>query len=88
MGEPELHLRWERDPVVRDRARSIKSLLDWPVVDKLHLVGHANMRSFLINARVIEMTAAWWCEQVEEAQSVRIETIRKEGRLQSISCSS
>eukprot|EP00435_Cladocopium_sp_Y103_P038929 s2152_g10.t1 len=69
---------WEDKSLIRDRARSLKKLLDWPTVNGVHLVGAPSKRAFAMNQNIMELTAQWWVPQRDYPESVQIALIRAE----------
>ena len=76
-----LHRLWEDKSLIRDRARSLKKLLDWPTVNGVYLVGAPSMRAFAMNKDILDLTAQWWTPQRDYAESVQIALIREEAGL-------
>ena len=76
----ELHVMWEHDAVTRERARVVQALMQWPTVHGRQLLGVPSKRSFLMNTRVLEISARWWCPQVEDPQTAQIPKIKEQAR--------
>ena len=64
---------WERNGLIRDRSRSQNCLLEWP---EPRLVGAPSMRAFSMNRTILEITARWWCPQVDLPETVSVVDIR------------
>ena len=69
---------WEREDLVRERARAEHRILVWP---EPHLVGAPSLRAFSMNRVIIELTAQWWAPQCDQPESLQIATIREEASL-------
>ena len=73
-----LHRMWEDKSLIRDRARSLKKILDWPTVNGVYLVGAPSKRAFAMNKVILDLTAQWWTPQRDYPESVQIALIREE----------
>lgn len=69
-------MRWENCAMIRERTRSLKKLLDWPIVAGHYQVGAPSARAFAMNKVILDITAEWWCPQRDYAESVQIRSIR------------
>ncbi|CAL1129598.1 unnamed protein product [Cladocopium goreaui] len=69
---------WEDKSLIRDRARSLKKILDWPTVNGVYLVGAPSKRAFAMNKVILDLTAQWWTPQRDYPESVQIALIREE----------